>query len=147
MLRKADGAAAKGRLQANLTLTPGSRLHARIQDAARVTGMTPTQVLRAVATEYLDEWMHTELGRRRLVQEGEQQSLAVLILDPVEERPQYRGDAGPDADYLEVAAWRVPLDEPVVAEFHDVAVEADVEEGPLAVLASDDESTSEPPRP
>lgn len=95
------------RLQANLTLVRGSALHARIREAEQLTGRTPTQIVRAVVEHHLETWLREEAERLR--RRGETEVSGIRVVDQGALRPRYRADEGPDPEYAEAAALRVPV--------------------------------------
>lgn len=107
------------RLQANLTVTSGSPLHARIANAERLTGRSATQIVRAVVEHHLEEWLRGEVERQRSRDAG---PLGIRIVDAGAVRPRYRADEGPDADYAGAVALRVPVAFPASVTTKGVAL-------------------------
>lgn len=115
------------RRQINLVFTGQSPSLRALEEAERITGLSPTRIVRSLIESHLPEWLQEEVERRRQLEEAAARradavDMGLRVQRLGRQRPRYRGESTLPPDYADAVAMRVPLVPRVITTCKDIQV-------------------------
>lgn len=124
-VRRPSSDTRRERRQINLVFTGQSPSLRALEEAERITGLSPTRIMRSLIESRLPEWLQEEVERRRQLEEAaarraDAMEMGLRVQHLGRLRPRYRGESTLPADYADTVAMRVPRAPRVVTTFKDI---------------------------